>query len=167
MADYKKPPSFEGKPYERYIEELKAWTFVTDLAKEKQAFAVALSFSENDPSHIRDKIFCELKIDNLKKETGMETLVEFINKLFKKDELTEMYEYYVSFDRYKCSQGESVESYILEFEKRYNKTKNYGMELPQNVVAFKLLDGTVLYHKDRQLVLTAVYYNKKDTLICR
>ena len=29
---------------------------------------VVLSFSENDPSHIRDKIFSELKIDDLKNE---------------------------------------------------------------------------------------------------
>ena len=28
----------------------------------------------------------------------------------------------------KRSQGESADSYIMEFEKRYNKTKNYGME---------------------------------------
>ena len=44
----------------------------------------------------------------------------------------------VSFDRYKRSQGESVESYIMEFENRHNKTKTYGMELPQNIVTFKL-----------------------------
>ena len=113
---------------------------------------------------MKDKIFSELKIEHLKKEIGMTTLVEFMDKLFKKDELTEVYEYYVSFDRYKCSQGESVESHMIEFEKRYNKTKNYGMELPQSVVAFKLLDGTMLDHKDRQLVLTAADYNKKDTL---
>ena len=62
------------------------------------------------PSHIRDNIFSELKIENLKNETGMATLVEFMDKLFKKDELTEAYEYYVSFDRCKGSQGESVES---------------------------------------------------------
>ena len=61
----------------------------------------------------------------------MATLVEFMDKLFKKDELTEVYEYYVSFDWYKHSQHKSVESYIMEFEKRYNKTKNNGMELPQ------------------------------------
>ena len=61
MTDYKKNPSFEDKLYERYIEELKAWIFVTDLSKEKQGLAVALSFSENVPSQIRDKIFSNLK----------------------------------------------------------------------------------------------------------
>ena len=38
------------------------------------------------------------------------------------------------------------------------------MKLPQNVVEFKILNGTMLNHKDRQLVFTAVDYNKKYTL---
>ena len=75
------------------IKELKAWTSVTDLMKEKQGAAVALSFSENDLSQIRDEIFNELEIEVLKKETGMATLIEFMGKLFKKNELTEVYEY--------------------------------------------------------------------------
>ena len=94
----------------------------------------------------------------------MVTLVEFMDKLFTQDELTEVYEYHISLNRYKRSQGENVKSYKMEFEKRYNKTKNYGMELPQNVVPFKLLDGTMPDHKDRQLVHTAVDYKKKNTL---
>ena len=38
------------------------------------------------------------------------------------------------------------------------------MKLPQSVLAFKLLDGTLLQHKDRQLVLTAVDYSNVETL---
>ena len=38
------------------------------------------------------------------------------------------------------------------------------MELPQSVLAFKLLDGTLLQYKDRQLVLTAVDYSNLETL---
>ena len=39
------------------------------------------------------------------------------------------------------------------------------MELPQSVLAFKLLDGTLLEHKDRQLVLTTVDYSNVETLL--
>ena len=38
------------------------------------------------------------------------------------------------------------------------------MELPQSVLAFKLLDGTLVEHKDRQLVLTAVDYSNVEAL---
>ena len=42
MSSYKNPPQFESttKPYEIYIEELKAWCMVTDLDKEKQGNAI-------------------------------------------------------------------------------------------------------------------------------
>ena len=39
------------------------------------------------------------------------------------------------------------------------------MELPQSVLAFKLLDGTLLEHKDRQSVLTTVDYSNVETLL--
>ena len=52
----------------------------------------------------------------------------------------------------------------MEFEKLYFKAKRHKMELPQSVLAFKLLDGTLLEHKDRQLVLTAVNYSDIDNL---
>ena len=39
------------------------------------------------------------------------------------------------------------------------------MELPQSVLAFKLLDGTLLEHKDRQLVLTTVDCSNVETLL--
>ena len=38
------------------------------------------------------------------------------------------------------------------------------MELPQSVLAFKLLDGTLLEHRHRQLLLTAVDYSNVETL---
>lgn len=38
------------------------------------------------------------------------------------------------------------------------------MKLPSSVLAFKLLDVAKLTHKDRQLVLTAVDYTKKEEL---
>ena len=164
MANYKKPPTFGDKPYERYIEELNAWTFITELEKDKQAIAVALSFPENDESHIRDKVFSEINMDDLKEEDGIKTLITFMDGIFKKDELTQVYDAYIKFDRFKRTMNDAIENYIIEFEKLYVKTKRYKMELPQSVLAFKLLDGTLLEHKDRQLVLTAVNYSNVDTL---
>ena len=38
------------------------------------------------------------------------------------------------------------------------------MELPKSVLAFKLLDGTLLDNKDCQLALTGVNYSDKLTL---
>ena len=58
MSSYKNPPEFNSKlnPYGWYVEEVRAWSIFTDLAKEKQGVAIALSLPENDPSGVRDII---------------------------------------------------------------------------------------------------------------
>ena len=163
--NFNKPPAFgDDKPYSRYVEELRAWTYVTNVAKKKQGVAVALSLPEDDKSQIRDKVFNEINMDDLKKDDGVETLIAFFDTVFKKDELAEVYEHYVNFDRYKKIEIDTMDSYILEFEKRYNKTKKFKMQLPESVLAFKLLENSGLQNNDRLLVLTGVDYNEQDSL---
>ena len=90
---YKTPPAFdvESKSYSRWVEELKAWTDLTDVKKDKQGLAVALSLPEKDSSNIRDKVFSDLSLDELKGDDGVKKLMEFMDKLFKKDQLSEAY----------------------------------------------------------------------------
>ena len=86
------------KPYDQYVEELRAWCIVTDLAKEKQGVAIALSLPENDPSGVHDEVFNEITLANLNNEEGVNTLINYFNRLFLKDELSELYECYIKFD---------------------------------------------------------------------
>ena len=92
MSSYKNPPASNSKlkPYDWYAEKLKAWCIATDLAKEKQGKAIALSLPENDPSGVRDKVFNEITWGNLNNE-GVNTLINYFNWLFLKDELSEVY----------------------------------------------------------------------------
>lgn len=87
-----------------------------------------------------------------------------MDSIFKKDDLSAAYEAYTDFDRYKRQSPVSMENYVMEFEKLYNKTRKYSMTLPQSVLAFKLLDGAELEGKDRQSVLTGVDYFDADHL---
>ena len=164
MSGYKNQFESTTKPYERYIEELKAWCMVTDLEKKKQGIAIALSLPENDPSGVRDKVFSEVTLDKLHKTDGVETLMTYLDSLFKKDELSEVYERYINFDRYQRDPEQEREEFVLEFEKLDNRVKQRDMGLPQAVLAFKLLDASKLPHRDRQLVLTGVDYSQKDNL---
>ena len=43
----------------------------------------------------------------------------------------------------------TMDDFIIEFKKYYNRTKKFDMSLPEVVLAFKLLDCTGLEHKDR------------------
>ena len=68
MATKIKPPIYtKEKGYERYKQELLAWKEITDAKPEKQGIFVALSLPENDESGIRERVFDEMTLDDLKK----------------------------------------------------------------------------------------------------
>ena len=69
MSSYKNLSEFSSKkPYDQYVEESKAWCIITDLTKDKQGVAVALSLPDSGSSVIRNKVFSELTLDDLKKK---------------------------------------------------------------------------------------------------
>ena len=118
MSKYKNPPVFNSasKPYNRNIEELNAWCVITDVVEEKKAVAVALSFPEDDPSGVRDKIFNELKLKELNRADGMTKLKTYLIKLFQKDELTEVYERYIQFARYERGENTKMDAFYFNLK---------------------------------------------------
>ena len=102
VAAYKTPPVFDidTKPYSRWIEEIDAWKELTDFTENKQGLAVAFSMPENESSGIRDRVFSDVAIDDLKGADGIEKLMAYMDKIFKKDELCDAYETFCDFDRF-------------------------------------------------------------------
>ena len=82
------PPQHLEKLCECYTDKLNAWTFITELGKDRQAIAGALFFPENGDSQIWDKVFSQINIDDSKKEDSTKTLIRFMDVAFEKDELT-------------------------------------------------------------------------------
>ena len=82
------PPQHLEKLCECYTDKLNAWTFITELGKDRQAIAGALFFPENGDSQIWDKVFSQINIGDSKKEDRTKTLTRFMNVAFEKDELT-------------------------------------------------------------------------------
>ena len=79
-----KAPAYKESNYEHYHLELMAWREVTDNPKEKQGIAIALSLPEETECSIREKIFDELSIAQLKVDVGFKRLIEFLDEKFKK-----------------------------------------------------------------------------------
>ena len=108
--NFKIPPVFTTqKPYSRWVDEIKAWQALTDLDVKKRCIAIALSLPEDGQNSIRDKVFSELTVDVLNADDGVVKLIEFMDKIFKKDELSEAYEAYTEFDRFRRSKATSTE----------------------------------------------------------
>lgn len=65
----------------------------------------------------------------------------------------QIYEAYLNFDRLVRESNISMTDYVIEFEKRYSRVCKYKMELPDAVLALKLLHTACLDVKNCQLAL--------------
>ena len=74
------PPSFEkAKTYEGFKQEMLAWKEITDLPKNKQGIAVALSLPADDEHQIKDEVFDQIPLDDLKTDFGLNILIAWTN----------------------------------------------------------------------------------------
>ena len=93
-------PKFSSeKSYEQYKVEFEAWSLTTSAEKEKQGLLVALSLPEDDPTNIRDKVFSEVDLNELKAAGGLNSLIKYFDNQFGRDDLTVAYERYIEFER--------------------------------------------------------------------
>ena len=160
-------PKFSSeKPFERYKQEIKAWSRTTSVEKKKQGLSVALSLPEDDPSNIRDKVFNELDLDSLENDDGVDKLMKYFDKLFGRDDLTVMYEKYIDFDRCKRKKGQKINEFILEFEQKYNACVKRAVATSFHpvILSLKLIDSSNLETIERKLVLSGIDYTKQDEM---
>lgn len=164
MATRIDPPSLRSKPYELYRQELLAWREVTELRKEKQGVAIALSLPENDKTQIRETVFEQISIEDLKMENGLDTLITFLDEHLKKDDLADSLEKFEEFEDFQRINGMSTTEYIASFDTRYRKIEKLKMSLPSEILAFKLLRKANISKEEKLLVLTGMDYSNKVTL---
>ena len=159
-----KLPHFKSKSYERYRLELEAWREITELGKSKQGIAIALSLPEVSECNIRENVFDELSIKDLKSEDGFDKLLFFLDSKLNKEDIADSWEKFEIFEDYRRGKGQSITNYIWEFHQRYNKIKKVGMMLPSETLAFKLLRSAGLSKKEHDLVISDINYTNKENL---
>ena len=82
------PPSLEkANTYEEFKQEVLAWKEITDLPKNKQGIVVALSLPVDDEHQIKDKVFDQISLDDLKTDFGLNIFIAFFDKYLAKDDL--------------------------------------------------------------------------------
>ena len=161
------PPIFDPecreKSYEVYRTELSFWAKFTSLPKRKMGLAVALSLPEG--SNIRTKLFSELSIEDLDCDSGLTKLLEYLDKIYLKDDLISAREIFTEFIRFTKKDKDTMESYIMEFDRLYRKAEKYDiLKVANGAKGFMLLESAKLEHKDEQLVLTGVNFDEKDRI---
>ena len=110
-------------PYELYKQKLLAWREVTDFSKDKQGVVIALSLPEEDKNKIQEKVFNEIELDKLKQDDGLDTLIQFLDGILLKDELSDSLEKIEEFKAFQRASGQSITEYISTFDSMYRKIR--------------------------------------------
>ena len=159
------PQAFnKDKNYERFKQELLAWKEITDLRQDKQGIAIALSLPEEDESKIREKVFDQIPLDDLKSDDGFTVLLNFLDKHLAKDDLSDSLEKFEDFEDFKRVEGQSINEYVATFDAKYRKVEKKKMTLPSEILAFKLIRKANITKEEKLLVLTGMNYDNKGTL---
>ena len=157
MATEISPPTLTGSSnYELWKLETLAWTVVTDLSREKQAVAVALSLPEDDKNKIKEKVFGGLKLDDLNSENGMSLLFQFLDKHLLEDELMDSLNKFEDFENFERKRGQNIREYVNNFDLKFNKLEKLNIKIPSEILAFKLLRKANLSKQEIMFVLTGV-----------
>ena len=165
MTAWINPPALtKGKCFEIYRKEILAWGELTDLPKYKQGIVVALSLPEDVETHIRERVFDQIPLQDLKTDDGLIILLNFLDKHCGKDELVDSLEKYEDFESFEREDGQSIQNFISVFDLKYKKIEQKNMKLAPEVLAFRLLKKANLTRTEKLLILTGMDFENKPAL---
>ena len=94
----------------------------------------------------------------------MDKIITRLNKIYKKDKLTQKYNALEAFELYKRKSTTSIRYFLTEFEKHFHKTKSYETNISDDVFAYRLLKAANLPTRDEQLVKATITELKYDSV---
>lgn len=152
-----------GEDMERWKKEIKAWSRVTNVTKADQGVHVALALPTKHSSNIREKVFDQYdELQSLQTETGLTALLEFITKHLGKDNISDSWQKFETFDNLSRKPEQDFNSFISDFDDAYTRLKNVNFIIPSPFLAFKLLKSANIGEDDKKIVLTDVSFDEKD-----
>ena len=155
------PPDFSPQNFELYKQELRAWSEVTEVSRSKQAIVIALSIKD---TATRENVLSQLSLEDLKQENGLEILIKFLDSFFGKDEISDALEKYEDFENFQRADNQSIRDFIACFDMKYRKLEKLNINLPQEILAFKMLGKANISREMRLIVLTGIDFAEKDMM---
>ena len=146
-----------------WLREIELWKCVTELDTKQQGPAIYLSL----PCNIRQACI-DITVSSLNSENGLKILLDKIKSLYAKDIHSLAYIAYDKFETFHRPVEMNIVDYLNEFERLYNQIKQYDMELPTGVLAYRVLKNANITHEKQQLVRATLnsltYENMKKQL---
>ena len=153
MSILNKSPTLllKSKTYDDWIKLLSIWLKFTSLESEKQGPVIVLTLE----GEAQDAVL-EPHTDVISGKDGVSKIIERLNKIYKKDELSQKYNALEAFETYKRKGNTSIRDLLTEFEKHLHKTRTYGTTMSDDLLAYCLLKAANLTMRDKQLVKATI-----------
>ena len=88
---------------------------------------MALSLPEDDEHQIKDKVFDQIPLDDLKSDFELSILIEFLDiKHLAKDDLADSLEKFDNFDDFKRKEGQSIHDIDVKNRKEKHVTTTWN-----------------------------------------
>ena len=121
-----------------------------------------LSPQETRSSHFSDftrearEAALEIEIKDLTDDQGVKKLIEKLDSLYLEDINQSAYAAYESFEMYRRPKDMNMKEFLNSFECLYNKLKVYQMELPDGVLAYRVLKSANLSEENEKLARATI-----------
>ena len=146
--DFKAPPSLNKDiTYSNWKKELRIWVAFTNLKAKKKSPAIFLTLNRQ----AREEAL-KIPVEELTAETGVNKLLEVLDEIYLKYEVSLAYEAYEAFEKFIRPASMTINDYIIHFERLHNKAKGYKMEIHDGVLAYRLLNNATISESHKQLI---------------
>lgn len=159
------PPDFnQCETYERFKKELSVWEDITDVPSEERAGVVAWSLPAKHASRIRQKVFDNVEIKDLKKADGLKELMTYMDTVLEKDKLALQWERWREWESKSRASDQSMEEYIRQYDELCSNLDKSSLTLPKPILAFQLLWSSKISENEQKLVKTGLDYSKQTEM---
>ena len=164
MSKRGSPPIFkEGDDYLQWKRDLKMWHLISDVPKDLHAVSVHLSLTGRAKNATS-----EVPYEEITSAKGMDKIFEKLDRVYLQDKDWRSFHAYLNFENYKRADGCAVDEYLSDFDLRVFKLKECGIDLPDAILACRLLKSCSLSEVHFQLALSTCpklsFENMRDTL---
>ena len=165
-SDLRKASSFE-----QYVIKLKAWSLIMEIAEEKQGILVVLELPERDEhdSDIKNKVFATIKVEDLNKEDGLRTVIDFMNQEVGQEDFTEVLDTFDQFAKFEIvlERHKTISGFISDYDSLRSKMEAKGTKLPPEVLAFKLIRKAGCDQRETIVIMSELNLSDKVTIYKR
>ena len=153
MADKRipPPPLKDGDDFEDWEREVKIWQLATSIPEAKHGASIYLSLEG------KARECCKtIPVDQLQGRDGVTVLLTKLRELYAKDAEETAFRAYEDFETFTRSSTMDIQDFINEFDHKYQKIKAKGMELPDGVLAYRLLKSANISAEKQALVRATI-----------